>query len=336
MDTKIITWFLIAIGLIIVFLFLWIIVSYKIWKKRIIKRLELESSIVETSLGSIEYLLIGQGPVVLMSHGGPGGYDQGYLLEDLTREGFSVLAPSRPGYLKTPLAVGRTYEEQADAFAALLDTLNIEKVAAIVGFSAGGPTALQFAIRHPSRCATLIMESGVSMRYEPPDKAEDTFWGRVFLSSGLQDLMSWILSVFTNRTPGAALKSMLKIESTFESKVISQKVDEVMKSPLHVQWFKALIRTTVPMSKRRAGLDNDIEKLRELPQYPLERITIPTLVMHSRYDNDAKWENAEFVKATIPNVELYEVDACGHLLWIGADAERVHKKRVEFLKKKRL
>ena len=41
--------------------------------------LNAESEIAETALGEIEYILKGEGPVVLALHGGPGGYDQGKL-----------------------------------------------------------------------------------------------------------------------------------------------------------------------------------------------------------------------------------------------------------------
>ena len=43
-------------------------------------------------------------------------------------EGYRVLTPSRPGYLRTPLEVGKTAAEQARAFSALLDTIGIKGV----------------------------------------------------------------------------------------------------------------------------------------------------------------------------------------------------------------
>jgi len=43
-----------------------------------------------------------------------------------------------------------SFAAQADAFADLLDEMNIGKVTA-VGISAGGPSTLQFALRYPDR-----------------------------------------------------------------------------------------------------------------------------------------------------------------------------------------
>jgi pimeloyl-ACP methyl ester carboxylesterase len=48
---------------------------------------------------------------------------------------------------------------QADAFAALLDTLGLEKVD-VIGFSAGTTSALQFALRHPNRVKHLAILVG--------------------------------------------------------------------------------------------------------------------------------------------------------------------------------
>ena len=62
--------------------------------------------------------------------------------------GFGVIAPSRPGYGRTPLEIAETSAESADCYAALLDVIKIDKVVT-VGISAGGPSAIQFAARHP-------------------------------------------------------------------------------------------------------------------------------------------------------------------------------------------
>ena len=59
----------------------------------------------DTSLGPVEYVEAGGGPPVLFVHGSPGGSDQGALMGGfLAKAGFRVIAPSRPGYLDTPLS----------------------------------------------------------------------------------------------------------------------------------------------------------------------------------------------------------------------------------------
>src|SRR5512146_1171818 len=115
------------------------------------------SEVVQTRCGPIEYALLGDGPPILIVHGAGGGYDQGLQIgEPLARNGFRVIATSRFGYLRTPLPEDASAAAQADAHAALLDALKIERVA-ILGASAGAPSAMQFALRHRERCCALIL-----------------------------------------------------------------------------------------------------------------------------------------------------------------------------------
>ena len=64
--------------------------------------------------------------------------------------GYGVIAPSRPGWARTPMDVGKKPDEAADSFAELLDELGIEKVV-VHCVSGGGPTGINFAARHPEK-----------------------------------------------------------------------------------------------------------------------------------------------------------------------------------------
>jgi pimeloyl-ACP methyl ester carboxylesterase len=135
--------------LVIIFAFViwlfWVIPNFRRWKRNLLLTLKKNGTVIETKVGPVEYALIGDGPVIVSVHGALGGYDQGlYAIKEYANLGFSILSLSRPGYLQTPLSTGKSFEEQADAIVALLDSLNIQKVA-MVGSSAGGPAALHFA-----------------------------------------------------------------------------------------------------------------------------------------------------------------------------------------------
>src|SRR5262249_13648655 len=114
-------------------------------------------SLARTACGPIEYAASGDGPDVLVVHGAGGGYDQGLEFgEPLRRAGFRVIAPSRFGSLRTPLPADASPAAQADAYACLLDALQVGRVA-VVGASAGAPSAMQFALRHAERCRALVL-----------------------------------------------------------------------------------------------------------------------------------------------------------------------------------
>ena len=143
---------------IVVFIIL-LFISFRRWKRSAIKVMD-DGEVMKTATGEIHYKLTGEGPVLFFMHGGPGGIDQGILIDDMVQEGYSILVVSRPGYLRTPF-VPLSYEEQVDQYAELLDKLNIDKVVAM-GYSAGGPLALNFANKYPERTHALVMEAGVS------------------------------------------------------------------------------------------------------------------------------------------------------------------------------
>src|SRR5436190_598515 len=109
------------------------------------------TAIARTKHGPVEYRSVGQGPSILVLNGGhtnchsPLGHERFFL-----NLGYQMLIPSRPGYGKTPSSVGRTAEAFADVLVDFLDLFHLDQVI-VVGISAAGRTALQFAGRHPER-----------------------------------------------------------------------------------------------------------------------------------------------------------------------------------------
>lgn len=114
------------------------------------------SSVFQSRFGAMEYAVAGRGPPALAIHGTGGGFDQGLAIgRRLAATGRLIIAPSRFGYLRSDNPPDPSPANQADAFVDLLDKLEIEKASAI-GVSAGALSALEFAIRHPSRCNALV------------------------------------------------------------------------------------------------------------------------------------------------------------------------------------
>ena len=134
------------------------------WYEERVAALLAGSTLAWTERGPVEYATAGEGAPLLVAHGTPGGYDQALVIADLLAGlRVRVVAPSRPGYLRTPLMAGRTFEEQADLFAALLDHLGLDRVI-LLGASGGGPSAVQFALRYPARVTCLVLWEAVTAR----------------------------------------------------------------------------------------------------------------------------------------------------------------------------
>jgi pimeloyl-ACP methyl ester carboxylesterase len=111
------------------------------------------------------YELHGSGQALVLLHGGGSTIQSnyGFLLPVLAQH-FRVIAVElqahgHTGDRATPLS----FEQDADDVVALLDYLQI-KQAAIMGFSNGGTTALQCAIRHPTRVRKLVLASALALR----------------------------------------------------------------------------------------------------------------------------------------------------------------------------
>ncbi|MHA1487435.1 MAG: alpha/beta fold hydrolase, partial [Promethearchaeota archaeon] len=229
-------------------------------------------------MGKIHYKLTGEGPVLFFMHGGPGGIDQGFFLDYLVQEGYSLLAVSRPGYLRTPF-VPLSYEEQVDQYMELLDELAIDKVVAM-GYSAGGPLALNFANKYPERTHALVMEAGVSTVYEnPSEEVMDSFWAKLFLSNRIQDFLSWISVIAIKIAFKMTFKSIIGMETLLNKEEIKKFTDLVSIDKERRMWILKFFDTTVPMSLRKLGLNHDIELLTSIEKIPVDNINVKSLLV---------------------------------------------------------
>ena len=167
--------------------------GYRKWLTKRIEELNQGADVIQTKNGPVELERRGAAPYVLFFHSESSGYDSSFLNDHLVEAGLGCLSPSRPGHLRTPLSTGRIHAEQADAMAALLDAIGVEQVA-VHGVSAGGPSAIQFAARHPDRTSALLLTSAITTDY-PYDFP---VWGRVAVGSNVG---SWLTLLFSEKFP---------------------------------------------------------------------------------------------------------------------------------------
>ncbi len=297
------------------------------WRKSLLASLEAGSKTAETALGFVEYGVRGAGPAVLALHGNPGGYDQGLLLfRELTRRGYSVIAPSRPGYLRTPVGGGFTPAQQAGLFVALLDSLGLDKV--VVGaFSAGGPCALELAIQFPERVSGLLLLSSVTKNYVPEDHYADTALGKFFD----YDLGSWLILLIAEYAPSLMVKAIVDAEGSFEQLMADRLAEQILLEPEKVTYASDVIETMVPASKRRRGNDNDLYQLANLAELKLEEIRCPTLIVHGTHDKDVPSSHATYAAERIAGSELILIEEGFHLLDLSMQSDMIWDRASQFV-----
>jgi 2-hydroxy-6-oxonona-2,4-dienedioate hydrolase len=258
-------------------------------------RLQAGSQLFKTSMGVVEAAPFGQGSTVLISHGSGGGYDMGLWLAHLIGGQFQYIAPSRFGYLRSPVPPGPTPEAQADTYAALLDMLQVNSVM-VIGLSAGGPSALQFALRHAGRCHGLVMLSASSRPVPPLPPILQAIYPFMLKS----DFIPWLFYA-------AAPHTVFQANGVSRALLAKIKLDREK-----IRLLDGLYQTTFPSTLRREGMMNDVQQLTHLPPYPIERITVPTLVVHAVNDPIIPFESGEFSAHTIPNAQFLKLDDGGH------------------------
>jgi pimeloyl-ACP methyl ester carboxylesterase len=298
-------------------------------KKQVLPGIYVDPKIAVTTKGTIEYdLMIGYWPVVLAIHAGLGGADQARLINDwLAQKGYRILSPSRPGYLGTPLESARTFEEQADLLAALLDTLDIKKVI-VTSLSAGGPIAYIFAAKYPEHVSALVVISSVSGDYNMPESAGPISQA-IFMSTLGQKVVGKLMNMF----PRAFLSGALGSVGYMTKERRKAYVEHVMKTPGGFAFMKGIMDTMYPYSQRIQGNDNDMKQFNTMPPLPFDKITSPTLIIHGTHDADVKFVNGVRAYEHIKGAERYWIEDGDHLaFWLSQEAPKAQAYALEFLK----
>ncbi len=300
--------------------------------KEVLTGITIEPKIAKTSAGDVEFdLTQGDGPLVMSVHGGIGGLDQGRVMAGwIDTKRYRILSPSRPGYLGTPLEVGETMEQQADALAALLDVLGIEKVMPM-GASAGGPPAYMFAMRHPDRVWGLMVIDGVSGYYDMPETA-----GPITQAIFLSDFGQKIIEKIGEIKPDAMLKSIFQSESYFTKEQMKKHIDYVLGNEKALHFTEAFMATMRPYKLRKPGTDNDIAQYREYTHLPLEQVKCPTMILHGTHDSDVKFYDGVYAYEHIEGAERFWIEEGSHLgFWLSPNSTLAQKAAGAFMDKHR-
>jgi pimeloyl-ACP methyl ester carboxylesterase len=253
-----------------------------------------EPSVIDTPFGRVEYAQAGDGPPVMVVHGVFGGFDFGVGVGRVNvPAGYRLVSPSRFGFFGSALPPDPSPAAQADAFAALLDHLNIVELP-VVAFSAGSSSAVQLALRHPERVSRLVLISPNSPHPEPLTKpprllapilfSQPVFWAlRLLARSRLEGMSGTPAGFVPDAREGAALRET--VDSLF------------------------------PVGPRARGTiyDGYIGNL-DIATYPFESITVPTLVVAAEDDTLAPYADSRAMAERIPGARFVSVRRGGHAL----------------------
>jgi pimeloyl-ACP methyl ester carboxylesterase len=269
-----------------------------------LRLISLGSQVIDTNIGPIEYLRIGEGFPVLVVHGAMGGFDQGlWLAKSFDLSKYQVISISRFGYLRTPLPAGANLDTQADAFACLLDTLGIRQ-AVVFAVSAGSTSAIRFTARHPERVSALLLLSpdapGDIQMTMPPRFIFDTllrsdfvYWGMVTLfAKQVQNALGLVPKGYVLTTEQEAMLKKLQLGDLPASRRIDGMIFETYTC---ADEFFASVSATSP--------------------YPLKKIETPVLVINAADDPISIPENVRGLTGQMPNARLFVVPEGGHLLF---------------------
>ena len=264
--------------------------------------------LINTRCGPIEYQEAGTGTPLLMVHGSGGGHDQGMAFAGkLTERGIRVIAMSRFGYLRTPMPPDSSPPAQADAHVCLLDALGIAK-AAVLGGSAGGPSALQMAIRHPDRVSALVLL--VPLAYKPSTSADSAKplapWAEALLMRLIgSDFLFWA--------------GLHVARSQVIQYVLATPPEQVSAaSPQERARVNAILDHILPVSSRAAGLRSDSVLGKSLGPAELSAVRAPTLVVSVRDDSFGTYASAEYTASQIKGARFVRFEHGGHV-WVGHD-----------------
>lgn len=271
-----------------------------------------EGSVPVEGGAALYYRAIGQGPPIIVLHGGP-GFDHSYLLPDMDRlaDAFRLVYYDQRGRGRSSENVrpeAASLQSEMDDLDSLRDIFRLESVA-LLGHSWGGLLAMEYALRHPERVSHLILLNTAPASYDD---------GQLF-----------------ERERDAMSPDDTELLRVLESRPELEAGDPEARAAYYRVYFRRTLRSPVLLDRLieglRAGWTNeDILTARatsarlwhetyETPTYDvlsqLARLRAPTLVLHGDYDF-VPIACAAHIAEAIPAARLVVLRGCGHFAYI--------------------
>ncbi|KUO05194.1 alpha/beta fold hydrolase [Streptomyces caeruleatus] len=261
---------------------------------------------VQTTLGTIAVSEAGEGPVLVMLHGGgPGAgavanYHQN--LAALTPH-FRVVLPDQPGFggsyrpTEADLDARSITEITVDALVQTLDALGIERCH-LLGNSLGGAAAIALALEVPQRVEKLVLMApgGGWLPFGPTPTEGQKAMFRYYNGEGptLKKMRDFI-GVMTAEPKRWADTAQARYEASLDES--------------HIAFYHAY---NAAFAKRH-GMDPLWQRVHE--------IKAPTLLLWGRDDRTITLDGAQLMLKQIRDVQLHVFGGCGHWVQLERQAE---------------
>lgn len=168
------------------------------------------------------------------------------------------------------------------------DVAGIDEPAILLGVSQGAVTVIRYAVEHPERVSKLILYGGYGLGWGQRGGREDEHFHAV---------LEMIRLGWGSDNP--------VFRQAFTSRFLPDGTHE------QIDWFNALCHKTVspdralPLIEARGGVD-----IRHL----LDKVRVPTLVLHARGDKVVPFSEGQRLAGEIPGARFVELDSRNHVL----------------------
>lgn len=238
----------------------------------------------------------GDGPVLIFLHG-TGGHAEAYLRNiEAHAEHFTVHAIDMVGHGYTDMPdIDYSPQHYVDHLLAFVDAIGADKVH-ISGESLGAQVAAWFALQHPGRVNKIVMNTGILL---PPDAAG---------KKDLQDLLDR-----SRKAAGTPDRDAIRMRLRWlvhEDHSVTEELITARKM-IYDQPGRAAVIRQIAEQSIGALLDAEIAEKWNNPKL-LTELTVPTLVLWTRYNPGQLVPLAEEGAALIPDSELIVLQNSAH------------------------
>ncbi|MGC9542196.1 alpha/beta fold hydrolase [Streptomyces sp. UG1] len=259
-----------------------------------------------TSLGEIAVAEVGEGPVLVMLHGGgPGASGVSNYRQNLPAlaEHFRVILPDQPGfggsYRPTAEDLGERSitEITVDALYQTLDALGIDTFH-LLGNSLGGGAAIAMAQQRPERVTRLVLMApgGGWLPFGPTPTEGQKEMFRYYNGGGPSE-----------KKMAAFIRTMVYDHKQFGEDVVRARYESSLDES-HIAFYHLYNAAFA----QRGGMD---------PLWrDLHKIKAPTLLLWGRDDRTITLEGAQLMLKQIRDVQLHVFGKCGH--WVQLERQR--------------